>query len=206
MLPHRYTFLLTQIVLLMLCAGTLAYAAADWRKQWPVRGPGNQVVATAVTPDGTRAATVTEDGHISLWDLKSRKLLRSKHLPEGKPIHLAIRNQGDAIDVAYENADALIWWCDGSDKVVRPRVDARLVAFAHQKRLLAVGDEKYAGSGWDIDTGDDALGYEMDTFPITGAQLFIFPNDRAAFSHHGHLQTGHGFSLEKMNPFGQGVA
>lgn len=178
MLTHRYTFLLVQIVLLMLVSGTLAYAAADWRKQRPVRGPGGTVVATAVTPDGSRAGTVTADGHISLWDLPNRKLIRTTHLPEGKPIHLAIRNQGDAIAVAYENSDAVIWWCDGSDKVVRPSVDAKLVAFAHQKRILVTANMQI--DTWDSHTGKHINGGPNKFTSVWYSVLRVLPSDNGA--------------------------
>lgn len=198
MLIHRYTSIAALALLGLLLGGVIGLASADWRQQSPVRGPGGTVLATAVTPDGRRAATVTDDGHISLWDLNSRKLIRSKHLPDGKPIHLAIRDQGDAIAVAYEDADAVIWWCDGSDKVLTPNVRARLVAFAHQKRLLiTVSSSTNYGASWDIDDGTQVGDSTWTGTQLPMAFLTVLPSDNGAIVHDTNLVfNSRGFALE----------
>ena len=192
---------LIQVLFWLLLGGTLAYANADWHKQSPIPGPGNQVVATAVTPDGTRAATVTNDGHITLWDLNTRKLIRSKHLPQGTPHHLAIRNQADAIAVAYEDADAVIWWCDGSDKLVLPDVRARLVAFANQKRLLAVAQQDGTGSSWQIDSGLLNNRVDMQSGTMDGPYFTVLPGDEGAITFDTIVLGVHGFSLDQEASF-----
>lgn len=187
---------LIQVLFWLCLGGTLAYANADWHKQPPIPGPGNQVVATAVTPDATHAATVTDDGHISLWDLNLRKLIRSKHLPQGTPHRLAIRNQADAIAVAYEDADAVIWWCDGSNKLVLPDVRARLVAFAHKKKILAVGQWDGWGSSWKIEDGALVNQVDIQLGRIDGPFLAVLPKDDGAITFNNGILGANGFMLE----------
>jgi len=176
---------------------TSAIANSDWRKQSPIPGPGNRIVATVVTPDGTRAATVTDDGYVTLWDVKHRKRLRTKHLPRGTPHHLAIRDQGDAIAIAYQNADAVIWWCDGSDKLVLPNVRARLVAFAHQKRLLVTADRGSTLQAWDIDTGTARFTQQHRIVNYQTDRLGVIASDDAAIAYNiqGNFFNGTGIDL-----------
>jgi sugar lactone lactonase YvrE len=163
-------------------------------RTWNLADPGassslaafeNAPICLAYTPDGKRMATGNLDGTISVLDSGSGAVLLSLAGHERAVNAISISADGRWLASAGQDGQLKLWDLQ-SGELLRsfdePGAPLYAAAFSPDGKLLASGGEDGSIRLWQPETGalvNRLLGYEGETFPITG---LVFSSDGSSLA------------------------
>ncbi len=123
----------------------------NWNHQ---QGEYTQVTANAISPDGSRAATVHKNQWI-LWDTESGASLAFLQAPS-EILSIALNNNGTRALLGLENGD--IWFTEplsGNNlQEFKQAESVRSVAISNDETMALTGSDDYSAVFWDLRSGD----------------------------------------------------
>lgn len=145
-----------------LLIGSILHGASYWQVSplkrlfnWNhVQGEFSQITQTAISGDGTRAATVTGAQWV-LWDTGSGTPLQFYEAKAGI-LSIALNTSGDKALMGLKNGD--VWYMDtksGNNLAeMKHKGPVRSVAINHEENIGLSGGDDYETVFWDLRTGD----------------------------------------------------
>lgn len=123
----------------------------NWNHQ---QGEYTQVTANAISPDGSRAATVYKNQWI-LWDTNSGAPLAFLQTPS-EILSIALNSSGSRALLGLENGD--IWYTEplsgNNIQEFKQEEAVRSVAINNDDSIAVSGSDDYSAVFWDLRTGD----------------------------------------------------
>ncbi len=120
--------------------------------------PSNRLFDAAISPDGTRAAVVTADPAVGVYDADSGKLALELKGHTDQISSVAYDTAGDRIVTASEDGTARIWDADSGEQLLVIANDGQAVraaAFNGDGSLLATSSAGGELRVWDATSGDE---------------------------------------------------
>ena len=131
----------------------------------PFRGShSHRLRAVAFSPSQDRLlASASDDGHVILWDIRSRRSIARYILPNDKICALAFSSDGTFLVSASEKGQIAVHVIDSTDSYAqfsRPQVfqdecqgELRAIALSPEDRILATGGDDGYIRLWNVSTG-----------------------------------------------------
>ena len=144
----------------------MAARSADTRKimENPLRQSGEAVIpvqTVAVSKDGSRIATGSNDHTVRIWDSDSGSLLHTIDVGgQGPAWSVAFSPTGDRIATGNDDGVLQVWNADGTQKSSAPMQHdgaVNSIAFSRDGRLLATGSKGGTVRVWDPMTATESV-------------------------------------------------
>lgn len=115
---------------------------ANWQKEAPLRGHGDQLYSIAVSPDGKTFATGSYDQKILLWSLETKEPIRELTGHNGPVFDLAFHPEGQILASASGDRTVKLWNIQTGERLEtfsEPEKEQYTVAFHKDGRNLVAG-------------------------------------------------------------------